>query len=85
VFTKIELLGYVDYCRAKVRQALDALSDDKTAQPLPKTHRYRGVSYGEIVGSIPLHVIEHAAQIRQFLTTEGIEVQPVPGDRGYVE
>ena len=40
--------------------------------------------YGVIVGSIPLHVLEHAAQIRQFLTAAGVEVRPMPGDRGYV-
>lgn len=36
-----------------------------------------------IVDSMPLHVVEHAAQIRQFLTAAGITVQPVPGDRTY--
>ena len=36
-----------------------------------------------MVGSVPLHVLEHAAQIRQFLTAAGIKVQPMPGDRGY--
>ena len=39
--------------------------------------------YGVIVGSMPLHVLEHASQIRQFLTAAGIKVQPMPGDRGY--
>jgi hypothetical protein len=37
-----------------------------------------------IVGRVPLHVLEHAAQIRQFLTAAGVRVQPMPGDRGYV-
>jgi hypothetical protein len=40
--------------------------------------------YGAIVGSMPLHVVEHASQIRQFLTAAGIKVQPMPGDREYV-
>ncbi len=40
--------------------------------------------YGVIVGRMPLHVIEHASQIRQFLTASGVKVQPMPGDRGYV-
>jgi len=38
-----------------------------------------------IVGRMPLHVLEHASQIRQFLTAAGIKVRPVPGDRGYTE
>lgn len=35
------------------------------------------------VGSMPLHVVEHASQIRQFLTAAGVTMQPMPGDRGY--
>ena len=84
IFTRAELLSYVDYCRERVRRMLDVLSEDAAAGPLPGTHRYRGMPYGVIVGCIPLHVLEHAAQIRQFLTAAGIRVQPMPGDRGYV-
>jgi hypothetical protein len=39
--------------------------------------------FGVIVGSMPLHVVEHASQIRQFLTAAGVKVQLMPGDRGY--
>jgi hypothetical protein len=84
MFTKAELLSYIDYCRRRVRRTLDALTEDAAARPLPGTHRYHGGLYGVIVGSIPLHVLEHAAQIRQFLTAAGIRVQGMPGDRGYV-
>ncbi len=83
MFNKAELLGYVGYCRAKVRQTLDALTDEKAAQPLPSAHRYHGMQFGVIVGGMPLHVVEHASQIRQFLTTAGVKVQPMSGDRGY--
>jgi hypothetical protein len=82
-FTKAELLGYVDYCRGRVRGTLDALTADAAARPLPRSHRYQGVRYGIIVGGVPLHVLEHACQIRQFLTATGVKVQPMPGDRGY--
>jgi hypothetical protein len=81
VFTKAELLGYIDWCRGRVRQSLDALTEEKADRPLPGTHRYHGMLFGVIVGSIPLHVVEHASQIRQFLTTAGVKVQPMPGDR----
>jgi hypothetical protein len=84
VFTKAELLGYIDYCRGRVRRTLDAITEDGAARPLPATHRYHGMLYGVIVGRMPLHVLEHASQIRQFLTAAGVEVQPMPGDRGYV-
>lgn len=83
MFTKTELLGYLDYCRARVRRTLDGLTESAAARSLPDAHRYRGMLYGVVVGGMPLHVVEHAAQIRQFLTAAGIKVQPMPGDRGY--
>jgi hypothetical protein len=83
IFKKTELLGYVDYCRARVSRTLDALSADEAARPLPNNHRYHGMLYGVNVGYMPLHLIEHASQIRQFLTAAGIKVQPMPGDREY--
>jgi len=84
MFTKAELLGYIDYCRGRVRRRLDALTEDAAVRPLPSAHRCHGMLYGVIVGSMPLHVVEHASQIRQFLTAAGIKVQPMPGDREYV-
>jgi DinB superfamily len=83
MFTKPELISYIDYCRERVRRTLDALSENAAARPLPAAHRYHGMLFGVIVGSLPLHVIEHASPIRQFLTAAGIMVQPMPGDRGY--
>ena len=66
-FTKPELLGYVDWCRGRVRQTLDGLTEEMAARPLPSAHRYHGMLFAVIVGSMPLHVVEHASQIRQFL------------------
>lgn len=83
VFTRDEVLGYVDHCRQRVRTTLDALSDEVAAQPLPSAHRYQGMPYVVNVGSLPLHTVEHAAQIRQFLTAAGVRVRPMPGDREY--
>jgi hypothetical protein len=84
VFTRSELLIYIDYCRARAARTLDALTEDAAARPLPDAHRRHGQLYGVIVGGIPLHVLEHASQVRQFLTAAGVRVQPMPGDRGYV-
>jgi hypothetical protein len=83
VFTKPEVLGYVDWCRGRVRQATDELTEEIAARPLATAHRYHGTLFGVMVGSIPLHVVEHAAQLRQFLTAAGVKVRPMPGDRGY--
>ncbi len=44
---------------------------------------YHGTPFAVIAGSLPLHVVEHASQIRQFLTAAGLTVQPMPGDREY--
>ena len=84
VFTKTELLGYVGYCRGRVAATLEQLTDERAAVPVPATHRYASTPYGVLVGSLPLHTIEHAAQVRQFLTSAGTRVQPMPGDRAYV-
>lgn len=73
VFTRGELLGYIDWCRGRVRQTLDALTEDAAARPLPSTHRYQGRLFGVLVGGLPLHVVEHASQIRQFLTAAGLK------------
>ncbi|MBV8304406.1 MAG: hypothetical protein JOZ04_09375, partial [Acidimicrobiia bacterium] len=83
MFTKTELIGFIDHCRERVRRTLDALTEDAAARPLPGAHRYHGTLYGVIVGAMPLHVVEHASQIRQFLTAAGVRVRAMPGDRGY--
>jgi hypothetical protein len=85
VFTQTELLGYVDWCRERVRGTLDSLTEDLAARPRSATHRKKGLLFGVLVGSLPLHVVEHASQIRQFLTAAHVMVQPMPGDRGYSE
>ena len=82
-FTRAELLDYIIYCRERVSRALDALTEDAADRPLPSAHRYHGMHYGVIVGRMPLHIVEHASQIRQFLTAVGVRVQPMPGDRGF--
>jgi hypothetical protein len=84
-FTRAELLGYVEYCGERALRILDDHFAEKAALPLPDAHRNHGTLYGVMVGGIPLHVIEHASQIRQFLTTEGVKVRAMPGDRAYGE
>jgi hypothetical protein len=83
VFTKHELLEYVDWCRDRVGQTLDALTEQTASRPLPRSHRYQGTPFGVILGSAPGHLIEHAAQVRQFLNAAGVKVRPMPGDREY--
>jgi len=73
MFTKAELLGYVDYCRERARRTLGVLTEEMAARPLPDAHRYRGAPYGLVIGNIPRHVVDHAAQIHQFFTAAGVK------------
>jgi hypothetical protein len=79
LFTKSEMLGYVGWCRDRVRRTLAALTDELAARPLPDRHRYRGTPFGVNVGSGPLHVVEHASQIRQFLHAAGVKPGALDG------
>lgn len=73
VFTKSEMLAYVEFCRGKVAEIVGRLDDESAARPLPQSHRYAGTLYGVILGSLPVHTVEHASQIRQFLTMNGVK------------
>lgn len=83
VFTRPELLRYLGWCRDRVRRTISTMTVGSAARPVPSTHRYHGTAFGVVVGNIPCHVVEHAAQIRQFLTAAGVEVRPMPGDREF--
>ena len=72
VFTKAEMLAYVDWCRNRVHEMTAALTPELAARPLPAQHRYHGTPHGLIVSDGALHTMEHAAQIRQFLRAAGI-------------
>lgn len=67
VFNKEETLGYLAWCRERVARTLDGLTEEAAARPLPPEHRYQGMPFGVMIGGIPLHVVEHATQIRQFI------------------
>ena len=66
-WSQTDLAGCVDVCRQRVRDALEELTDEKAATPLPKSHRYRTKPFAWVLTSIPGHTIEHAAQVRQFI------------------
>jgi len=68
-WTRSELLVYLDYCRTRARDTLAGITDEQAATPLPQAHRYRGRPHAWIITSAVGHTIEHAAQIRQFITT----------------
>ena len=65
------MLGYIDYCRQRVRDTLAGMTDEQAATPLPPAHRYRGQPHAWIITGPVGHTTEHAAQIRQFITAAG--------------
>jgi len=67
VWTRTEILGYVQWCRDRVHKTLEHMTDEKAATPLPPSHRYRGQPYAWNLTSLPGHTIEHASQIKQFI------------------
>ncbi len=71
-WSRPELLGYIDYCRGRVRDTLADMTDEKAATPLPPAHRYRGQPHASIIMGMVGHTTEHASQIRQFITAAGI-------------
>lgn len=70
-WSRPEMLGYIDYCRQRIRNTLAGMTDENAAAPLPPAHRYRGQPHAWIITGLVGHTTEHAAQIRQFITTAG--------------
>jgi hypothetical protein len=71
-WSRSEMLGYIDYCRRRVRDTLAGMTDEQAATPLPPAHRRRGQPHAQIITALVGHTTEHAAQIRQFITAAGI-------------
>jgi hypothetical protein len=65
-WTRSDLLEYTDYCRQRAADALEQVTDERAA-----TQRGRK-SYAERLMQAYDHVVEHASQIRQFITTAGV-------------
>jgi hypothetical protein len=71
-WSRSDILGYLFYCRQRVRDTLADMTDAKAATPLPPAHRYHGRPLAWELTSLPLHTVEHAAQIRQFIAAAGV-------------
>ncbi len=78
-WSRSDMLGYVDYCLQRVRDTLKGMTDEKAATRLPRAHRYHGQPFAWILTALPGHTIEHASQMRQFITAAG--VTPTGRDR----
>jgi hypothetical protein len=78
-WSRSEILGYVDHCRQQARTALEGMTDEKAARPMPPAHRYGAQPHAWIMTGLVVHTTEHAAQIRQFITAAGIAPDPSSG------
>jgi hypothetical protein len=67
-WSQSDMRSYVDYCRHRVPDVLEGMTDEKAAAPIPRSHRRRGQPFAWVLTAIPGHTIEHASQIRQFIT-----------------
>lgn len=70
-WSQSEIGEYIDYCRQRVHDSFDDMTEDKAATLLPAAHRYAGKPYAWILTSLIGHTIAHATQIRQFLNAAG--------------
>lgn len=70
-WSRPEIQGYIDYCRGRVRDTLLELDHQKATRLLPQAHRYNGQPHASILMGMIGHTTEHAAQIRQFITSAG--------------
>ena len=61
-WTRPDLFSYIDYCRERVVDTLQDVTDEKAATPRGRT------TYAERLMQAYDHVVEHASQIRQFIT-----------------
>lgn len=71
-WSRAELLGYIDYCRQRVRDTLAGMTEEQAAAPLPTAHRYRDQPRAWVITGLVGHTTEHAAQVRQFITAAGV-------------
>lgn len=71
-WTRTEMLGYIGYCRERATYALKEFMEERAATPIGSR------LYAERVMGKVSHVVEHATQVRQFLTGPFPASSPTP-------
>ncbi len=78
MYTRAELLDYLDHGRKKARTTLPALTDEQAQRPTR-----RGEPRAELLLHNLLHVREHTAQLNLFLSLRGVaRANPQTGSEG---
>jgi hypothetical protein len=65
-WSRSDVLAYTDYCRQRVADTLKEVTDDKAATLSGRR------TYAERLMQAYDHVVEHASQVRQFITAAGV-------------
>jgi hypothetical protein len=65
-WSRSDLLAYTDYCRQRVADTLKEVTDEKAARIVGRK------TYAARLMQAEDHVVEHASQIRQFITAAGV-------------
>ncbi len=67
VFSREELLTYLEHCRQKCRETIERLTDEKAHQVYKFPWAKDGVNFAELLVDNMRHVQEHGAQLNMFL------------------
>lgn len=69
MYTRDELLSYVEYNKQKARRVLEPLTDEQAERPVS---RRRGEPFADLLLHNLLHAREHTTQINLFLSLRGV-------------
>jgi len=69
-YSREQLLGYVDYCRNRVRVTLANLTDTQRAITLRAGHPHAGKTFQQLLGVNLAHLREHGDQLTAFIATD---------------
>ena len=67
MYSRDQLLGYVDYCRSRVRETLTNLTHAQCAIKLSPGHPQAGKTFEQLLGVNLAHVREHGDQLKAFI------------------
>jgi hypothetical protein len=70
IYSKKEVLGYLDDCRKKCKQVIDSLNDDNVEQRWIEERWNRNFAMVELLMYNMRHVQHHAAQLNMMLRNE---------------
>jgi hypothetical protein len=79
IYSREELLTYLEHCRHKCRVTIEQLKDENAHQMCEFTWAKKGISFIELILDNMRHVQEHGAQLNMFLGQQaGISTGWVP-------